>query len=180
MGDRSRTFDELKEQLFSQNVFGDDLKELSIRDLIESIFQYGGLRLSAQDFVENPGQEIGETFSCVNQFLEETVSSSDVQPNPNDGTITILRPGVYLVNVSLSYSGSANSEWIGSLFKNDIDMEACTFVEMLRPAGETGNAEGFDPLVVEANDVLEYRIKASTMDTDFLLESGQFHVFRIG
>jgi hypothetical protein len=51
---------------------------------------------------------------------------------------------------------------------------------MLRPAGEIGNAEGFDPLVVEANDVLDYRVKAGTMNTDFLLESGQFNVFRIG
>jgi len=120
------------------------------------------------------------SFSCVNQFLTETISSSDVQPNLNDGTIKILRPGVYLVNISLSFSGSANSEWIGSLFRNDIDMEVCTFKELLRPAGEIGNAEGFGPLLVEGNDILEFRVKASSMNTTFILESGQFNVFRIG
>ncbi len=180
MPDRSRTFDQLKQQLYAQNVTGDNLNELSMRDLIESIFQYGGLRLSPQDFVGGNEQEIGESFTCVNQFLAQSVSSSDVVPNPNDGTITILRPGVYKVNISLSFSGGANSEWIGSLFRNDVDMEVCTFKELLRPAGELGNAEGFDPLVVAANDVLEYRVKANTMNTDFLLESGQFNVFRIG
>ncbi len=180
MGDVSRTFEELKAQLYGQNVTGDNLNELSMRDLIESIFQYGGLRLAPQDFVGGNGQEIGESFTCVNQFLSQSVSSSDVVPNQNNGTITILRPGVYLVNVSLSFSGGANSEWIGSLFKNDIDMETCTFVELLRPPGEIGNAEGFDPLVIEANDILEYRVKANTENADFLLGSGQFNVFRIG
>jgi len=167
MGDRSRTFDELKTTVFGQNVFGDDLRDLNIRDLIESIFQYGGLRLAAQDFVPNPGQSIGTSFSCVNQFLTGTVSSSDVESNPNDGTIKILRPGVYLINISLTFSGSANSEWTGSLFRNDIDMEACTFKELLRPAGEIGNAEGFDPIAMGANDVIEYRIKANTGNMTF-------------
>lgn len=180
MGDRSRTFDQLKQQLFRQNVFGNDLRELSVRDLIESIFQYGGLRLAPQEFEEGNGQSMGTSFSCVNQFVTEAPSSSDVVADTNDGTITILRPGVYMVNISLSFSGSANSEWIGSLFRNDIDMKVCTFKELLRPAGEIGNAEGFDPLVAEADDVLEYRVQADTENADFLLESGQFNVFRIG
>ncbi len=175
----SRTFDQLK-KLFDQNVVFGNHNELVMRDLIESIFQYGGLRLSVQNFIPNPGQLIDDSYSCVNQFLSEGPSSSDVTPNVSDGTIKILRPGVYLINISLSFSGSANSEWQGSLFKNSTDMEVCTFKELLRPAGEIGNAEGFDPLVVEANDVLEYRVKANAMNTAFLLESGQFNVFRIG
>jgi len=176
--DLSRTFDQLK-TLFADNVTG-NITEQIMRDFTESIFQYGGLRLAPQDFTPNPGQLIGTSFSCVNQFLSETVSSSDVQLNVNDGTIKILRQGVYFINISLSFSGSANSEWIGSLFRNDIDMEVGTFKELLRPAGELGNAEGFGPLVIESNDVLEYKVKANSTNKVFLLESGQFNVFRIG
>jgi len=175
--DLSRTFDQLKIKL-ADNITG-DITEQVMRDFVESIFQYGGLRLSPQEFAINPGQVIGTSFICLNQFPTATVSSSDVEPNPTDSTIKILRAGVYLINISLSFTGTANSEWRGSLFKNEIDMELCTFKEMLLPFIE-GNAGGFDPLVIEADDVLEYRVQSSMINTTFLLEAGQFNVFRIG
>ena len=176
--DLSRTFDQLKIKL-ADNRTG-DITEQVMRDFVESVFQYGGLRITPQDFLPNPGQTIDTDFTCINQFLEPSTSSSDVQPDSNNGTIKILRAGVYIINISLSFTGSNNSEWDGSLFKNDIDMEICTFKELLRPAGEIGNVGGFDPLVVEDNDVLEYRVRANGMNKNFLLESGQFSVFRIG
>lgn len=176
--DLSRTFDQLKIK-FADNITG-DITEQAMRDFVESIFQYGGLRITPQDFMPNPGQTIGTNFTCVNQFLSPSATSSDVQPDSNSGTIKILRAGVYIINISLSFSGSNNSEWSGSLFKNDIDMEVCTFSELLRPAGEIGNVGGFDPLVIKADDILEYRVKANSTNKTFLLVSGQFTVFRIG
>ena len=179
MGDVSRTFEELKTQLYAQNVTGDNLNELSMRDLIESIFQYGGLRLSAGQ-APNP-QTISQDFICLNQYQSlSPPTSSDVNPNSVLGRIVISRGGVYGVNVSLSFSGTNNSEWTGSLFRNDVDMGLCTFVELLRPAGDVSCVGGFDPIVVEAGDELEYRVKANGDNKQFSLQSGQFYVFRIG
>ena len=176
--DLSKTKSQLK-TLFADN-FTAEISEQDLRDFVESIFQYGGLSLPANDFVPNPGQLIDDSYTCVNQFLSQSISSPDVQADPNNGTIKILRAGVYTINISLSFSGSANSEWQGSVFKNDLDMEICNFKELLRPLGQISTAGGFDPLLVEANDVLEYRIKSIATNKTFLLESGQFNVFRIG
>lgn len=175
--DLSRTFDQLKTK-FADNITG-KITEQVMRDLVESIFQYGGISLPAGDFVVNPGQTIGTTFTCVNQWVSANPSSSDVQANLI-GSITINRAGVYLVIVSLSFSGSNNSDWTGSLFRNDVDLDLCTFRELLRPAGDVSSASGFDPVIVSSNDTLEYRIKSASPNDTFVLESGQFNVFRIG
>ena len=177
--DLSRTFGQLK-GIFANNNQG-LISAQDVRDLLESVFQFGGLRLPAGQFISNSGQQIGETFVCLNQFIPAPEpASSDVVPNPLNGTIKILRSGVYAINVSLSFEGSNNSKWEGSAFKNDQDMEICTFLELLRPNGDVSTIGGFDPIVINAGDVLEYRIKADGNNKNFILRSGQFYVFRIG
>ncbi len=177
--DLSRTFDQLK-GIFANNNQG-LISAQDVRDFIESTFQFGGLRLPAGQFTPNQGQQIGETFICLNQFIPASEPvSSDVVPNPLNGTIKILRSGVYAINVSLSFEGSNNSKWEGSAFKNNQDMGVCTFLELLRPNGDVSTIGGFDPVVINAGDVLEYRIKADGNNKTFILRSGQFYVFRIG
>lgn len=185
MPDRSRTFSQLKEQLFSQNVFGDDLQELSIRDLIESIFQYGGLRLSPSQFTAGNEQVIGVDFQCLNQFASGSLSSSDVEPDPLTGSIKILRPGVFMPKISLSFTGTNNAVFEGNIIRKrvsepDEELNICTFLETIRPNNEFSNAGGFDSLEVEADDVLEYAIKSDSPSNEFQLRAGQFYVRRIG
>lgn len=173
----SRTFIQLI-RIFANNNRG-LIRAQDIRDLIESNFQFGGLRLSPEQ-TPDP-QTISQDFVCLDQYqLLSPPNSPDVILNSSVGTITIGRGGVYAINVSLCFSGSNNSQWTGSIFRNDINMGLCAFVELLRPAGDVSCVGGFDPLVVEAGDVLEYRVKSNGNNKQFVLESGQFYVFRIG
>lgn len=175
----SRTFTELQ-GLFLDNNKG-LISEQDVRDLVESIFQYGGIRLPASGFQAGSQQTIGVDFTRLDQFIATiSPSSSDVVPNPLNGTIKINRAGVYFVMVSLSFSGTNNSQWEGSLFRNGANMDICTFGELLRPSMDMSTAGGYDPLLVAAGDVLEYRVKSNSPANTFELRSGQFNVFRIG
>lgn len=180
----SRTFDELK-VLFKDNRIG-AISEQNVRDLMESIFQFGGIRLPAGEFQAGNEQIIGTSFQCLTQFISTlSLSSSDVVPNPVSGTIKIKRPGVYMVNISLSFTGTGNTLFEGNLIrkrvsKPDAQLNICTFLESIRPNNEISNAGGIDPLLVQADDVLEYHIKADGAGKQFQLRSGQFNVFRIG
>lgn len=177
--DLSRTFIEL-EALFADNTKG-LISEQDIRDFVESVFQYGGIRLPASGFQTGQQQTIGENFICIEQFIATTgPSSSDVVPDPSDGTITITRSGVYLVIVSFSFTGTNNSQWEGSLFRNGANLDICTFAELLRPSMDVSSAGGADPLVISAGDVLDYRVKSNSPGNTFELRAGQFNVLRIG
>lgn len=163
--------------LFGDNSIGTDLVE---RVEVESFFQFGGLRLYAGDFVPNPGQAIGQSFICLNQFIGSDLTSDNVIPNPEDGTIQIFRTGVYLVKLSLSFESNMNAKWDGSLFRNDVNMEVCSFVELMRPNGEVSTVSTLDPIVISKGDSLEYRVRSDQGSADFILMSGQFFCFRIG
>ncbi len=172
----SRTLAQL-EAMFANNNQGLITAE-NVRDLIASVFQFGGLSLSAEQTPS--GQQIGTTFTCVNQFINEDIPSVDVVPNTSNGTIKIRREGIYLVTISLSFSGSNNSVWIGSLFRNDEDMQKVGFKELLRPSGDVSNVGAFGSILVRDNAILEYRVKANGNNKQFVLEAGQLYVFRIG
>jgi len=164
------------------NIFADNNQGLitaqDIRDLLQSVFQFGGLSLSADQTPS--GQQIGTNFTCVNQFINEDLPSTDVVPNTSTGGIRIRREGIYLVNISLSFSGSNNSVWTGSLFRNDEDMQRVGFKELLRPSGDVSNVGAFGSILVKDNDILDYRVKANGNNKEFVLEAGQLYVFRIG
>lgn len=177
--DLSRTFTELKE-LFLDNKKG-LISEQDIRDFVESVFQFGGIRLPVSGFQPGNEQVIGQAFTCLSQFIPtNSPTSPDVVPNPSNGTITINRAGIYLVVLSVSFTGSNNSLWEGSLFRNGANVDICTFNELLRPSMDVSTCGGFDPILINAGDVLEYRVKSESPSNTFELRSGQFNVFRIG
>ncbi len=178
--DLSRTFDQLK-TLFADNVTG-NITEQIMRDLVESMFQYGGVSLPASQFA-GQSQTIGLNFVCLDQFAFSNISTSDVVVLA-DG-IKFLRPGVYRVSVGLSFTGTNNAIFEGNLVRKrasepDEPLDICTFLETIRPNNEVSNAGGSDPLLVEANDIIEYHLKADSAGRNFELRSGQLNVFRIG
>lgn len=180
--DRSRTFGQL-ERILGNNNRG-LISAQDIRDLVVSFRQFGGLRLPVVSFEPGNGQEISTSFTCINQFITVSPSTSDVIPNPANGTIKINRGGVYMVYILMSFTGSNNTVFDGSLFRTrgnvTEDMEICTMQETIRPNNEISNAGGIDSLEVQANDILGYDVKADGMNKEFLLKSGQFNVCRIG
>ncbi len=178
----SRTFEQLK-KLFDQRVIFGPHNELVMRDLIESIFQHGGISLPAGQFVAGDEQTVGEDFVCLDQFTSADTSTSDVVPLDNG--IKFLRPGVYWTSIGLSFTGSNNTVFEGNLMRKrgiepDEPLDICTFVETIRPNSEISNGGGGHSLEVEADDIIEYNIKADSPGSEFKLMAGHFNVFRIG
>lgn len=179
--DLSRTVSQLK-TLFADN-FTAQISEQDLRDFVESIFQYGGISLPASQFSNGDEQIIGVDLICLDQFSFSNISTADIVP-VTDG-IKFLRPGVYRVSVGLSFTGSNNAVFEGNLVRKRVSepdelLDICTFVETIRPNNEFSNGGGSDPLLVEADDIIEYHIKADSAGREFQLRAGQFNVFKIG
>lgn len=179
--DLSRTFSQLKAKLADN--FTGDITEQVMRDLVESIFQHGGISLPASQFVAGEEQVIGIDFVCLEQFAFSDISTSDVVPLANG--IKFLRPGVYWTSIGLSFTGSNNTVFEGNLIRKrgiapDEPLDICTFVETIRPNNEISNGGGGHSLEVQADDIIEYNIKADSPGREFLLMAGHFNVFKIG
>ncbi len=176
MGDTSKTSAELQE-LFSNNVRG-LISAQDLRDFVASVFQYGSLRMVSSD--TPAGQVIGTGYEKLTQFTKAAASSPDVSPSVASDSFTIARGGVYAVLVSLSFSGSNNSTWTGTLFKSGTDQEVCSLRRKLGSVLDLGSAAAFDCVAVSAGDVIDYRLKADGASKTFTLETGSFVLFRIG
>lgn len=176
MTDTSKTFTELKALFAVQTT--QQIGAQDHLDFIESIFQYGSLRMVSSD--TPAGQVIGTAYEKLTQFTKKATPSSDITSSVVDDSFTIARGGVYAILISLSFSGSNNSIWTGSLFKSGEDQEVCSLRRKLGSVNDLGTAASFDCLVTAAGDVIDYRLKADAASKTFTLETGSFVMFRIG
>lgn len=178
MTDFSRTFAQLKE-LFPNNTEG-NISAQDLRDFLESVFQYGGIDMHPSD-TPTGGQTIGTAYTKITQFPHgEHAFSSDISVSAANDNITIARGGIYVVLCQVSFSGSANSTWTGSLFVNGVDQDHIGFTRKLAAGGDVGSTIGIGLHMINDDDVLDYRVKADAASKNFTLQSGSFFVFRIG
>jgi len=178
MADLSKTFAALK-ALFATNTEG-DISAQDLRDFVESVFQYGGIQMRVSD-TPTAGQTIGTGYEKITQFTAgEDVSGSDISVSAANDNITVARAGIYAIHCSLSFSGSNNSTWDGSVFIDGVDADTIGFVRKLSSAGDVGSATAFGIHSVAAGEVLDYRVKADAAAKNFTLQSGMFFIFRVG
>ncbi len=178
MPDTSRTYAELI-ALLADNATK-NVSEQDIRDLVESVFQYGGIQMKTSDS-PSAGQSIGTSYVKLTQFTAtEDVSSNDITASAANDNITIARAGVYAIHCSLSFSGANNSTWKSSIFIDDVDADTIGFIRKLSTAGDVGSATAFGIHLIGAGEVLDVRVKADGAAKNFTLESGMFFVFRVG
>ena len=181
MADTSKTFAALK-LLLADNTIG-AITEQVLRDLLESVLQYGGLRMLLSN--APAGQVIGTAFEKLTQWQPVTTSSTFITPNAVNDNFSIVKGGVFAILVSLSASGSNNSTWEGSLFVTPdggaaADVDKVQFKNKLSSAGDVVSATAFDCITLADLDVVDYRLKADAATKTFTLEAGAFFLFRIG
>lgn len=176
MTDTSRTLAQLK-TLFANNVRG-QISAQDLRDFVASVFQYGSLRMVSSD--TPAGQVIGTAYEKLAQFTKRATPSDDITSSIANNNFTIARSGVYAVLISLSFSGTNNSIWTGSLFKSGTDQEVCSLKRKLVSVNDLGSASSFDCVVINAGDIVDYRLKADGASKTFTLETGAFMLLRIG
>lgn len=181
MADTSKTFTQLILDL-ADNASG-DISEEVVRNLLTSVWQYGGLRMMLGDVPA--GQSIGETYTKVDQWTTNTSSSDFITPDQANNQFSIIKGGVFAILASLSFSGSNNSVWQGSLFVTPdgdaaADVDKVNFKRKLSAAGDVGAATSFDCITLNDLDVVDFRVKADAAAKNFVLETGSFFLFRIG
>ncbi len=176
MADTSKTFDELITD-FANNTSG-AISEQDQRNLVESIFQYGGMRMLISDTPS--GQSIGTSFIKLSQFTENALFSNFIAPAASTDTITITKGGVFATLISLNFSGSNNSTWEGSMFKDNTDTNTLQFKHKLSTGGDVGTVSVLDFNVFTDGEAIDYRLKADAAAKTFTLEAGTFFLMRIG
>jgi len=177
MKDTSRTLPQLM-SLFKDNATG-AISAQDMRDFVRSIWQSGSIRMPIS--ATPSGQTIGTSYEKITQFTKRGISSPSITTSVSNSNIVFGKGGVFVAVAQLSFSGSPNIEWSGSLFRNGDDAEVCNFKHISRGAGGgISIATAFDSILVLDGHVLDYRVKANSDNRMFTLETGIFSVFRIG
>ncbi len=177
MPDISKTLAQLKE-LFGDNVTG-DISPQDGRDLVESIFQYGGITLLHSMGPGTP-QSIGTSFVKIDQFTSDEPSSSGVTTDHANDKITVIKGGVFIFSASLSVGGDPNVIWQGTLFNNNIDADSAGIDVLIGGGSDIVRASAKDIITLADGDELDYRMKANSAAKSFELHSGSLLLFRVG
>ncbi len=158
---------------------GGDISEQDIRNLLESIFQYGGVCMPASA-TPTAGQSIGTSYEKITQFTADTLSSSGLTPAHASDNITVVKGGKFIVFIGLSFSGSNNSTWVGSLFVDDVDQDMANFERKLSTAGDVGKIGSVGIVEVADGEVVDYRVKADNAAKTIIVRNGALVLFRVG
>ena len=177
MPDTSKTFAQLIE-LFANNTKG-NISEQDVRDLIQSIFQYGEIEMPASA-VPTAGQTIGTSYQKVTQFTMDLESSAFIIPDFANDHLHIVKGGEFVAFIGISFSGSNNSVWTGSLHINDLDADKANFERKLSSSGDVGKVGSMSIFTAAAADIITYSVKADAADQTFVMHNGSLILFRIG
>ncbi len=177
MADTSRTFAELI-ALFATNITG-DITEQNIRDLVESIFQYGEIEMPASA-IPTAGQTIGTSYTKITQFTMDLSSSTYITPSHADNQLTVVKGGVFMAFIGFSFSGSNNSTWTGSLFADGVDADEANFERKLSTNGDVGKVGSMGIINLADGAVIDYRVKADASGKTFVMTNGSLILFRVG
>lgn len=177
MPDTDRTFIQLKE-LFAVNTT-QQIGAQDHLDLIESIFQYGGICMPASA-TPTAGQTIGTDYIKITQFTADTPSSTYLTPAHANDQITIVKGGIFAVYIGLSFSGTNNSTWTGSLHVDGADRDNTNFKRKLSTSGDVGKIGSAGIISLTDGQVVTYYIKADASGKTFVLENGSLILLRVG
>ncbi len=177
MADTSKTFAQLIADL-ADNASGDILEGV-IRNVLTSIFQYGEIEMPASA-VPTAGQTIGTSYVKVNQFTKDLESSAFVTPDFANDHIHILKGGEFIAFIGMSFSGSNNSVWTGSLHINGGDADEANFERKLSASGDVGKVGSMGIFTAEDGDIITYDVKADAAGKTFVMTNGSLILFRIG
>lgn len=177
MAEVSKTYAELI-LLLADNTSG-DISEQDLRNVVESVFQYGGIEMTASDTASG-GQTIGTTYTKLTQFQSNTISSSGLTPAHGNDNITVVKGGVFVVLIGISFSGSNNSTWTGSVFVDDVDEDIACFERKLSTNGDVGKIGSIGIITLADGEVLDYRVKADAADKTIIVTTGSLILIRIG
>lgn len=99
---------------------------------------------------------------------------------PDSLTIGANGAGVYLVNVALSYSGTANSTAICKVYKEGVAQNNCTLKRKLGTGGDVGNTGLTCLLSLAASDDIALYCTADSNGDDVTVQEANLTITRVG
>lgn len=163
--------------LLADNTTG-NISPQDVRDMLVSLHSVRGEFFIADNEAGSP-QTIGTSFQKVSQLTSKGQESGVIVDNVTDFDIQVGTTGVYLCLVSLSFSGTANTTFQISTFKNNVQQMVSKITRKIGSGGDVGDSAGVGMISCAADDLLDVRVIADGTGKSFLVEDGQFNVLRI-
>ena len=120
-------------------------------------------------------QSISGTYVLINQFTANGISSG-VTPDYTTGTITLPTAGEYHVMANPSFSGGLNTTFTMTVHVDGAPQPQAQLIRKLGTGGDVGSASLQGDISVNANAVVDLRIKCDGVSQAFSLEACNFRV----
>ena len=123
------------------------------------------------------------TWTQMTRFDTDGVSNGSVTPSNSDDHITVGKAGMYLITISLAFSGTASVDWEFSAFKNNgnTELENVHTDRKLGAGGDIGSASLSGIIDCAANDTIELWMRhAAGVDKDITVETCTMSLVQIG
>lgn len=174
MADTIRTLTALL-ALLADNTTG-DISPQVIRDMLVTVHGvYGGIYVADGS---TPQTGIDTTPTKITGWTTNTANAGTT-PDQANNQITVGTDGVYVIWVSVGFSGSNNTTFMGHLRVNDIESYA-GFHRKLSAAGDVGSTSFISLLILSADDILSIYIESDAGGgASMTLADAQFIVFRV-
>ena len=156
MADTSRTKAALL-TLLADNTTG-DISEQDVRDVLVSIMGgYGDIYLTGGSTAQT---SIGTSYVKISGFAANGLSDETTPDHTND-RVTVTGAGVYLVNTSISFSGTGNAVITFSVHVGQAEpTQKISIVRKIGAGGDVGNANAVGILSLSASDQVELFVKS--------------------
>ena len=148
---------------------GKDFKQLIYGNLFEDSAGTDIILASAGTFYQWVSSTVGATSGV--DYIVGSASSDNL-------TVGVSGAGVYIISVSVSFSGSNNSGIHGAAFLNGAEMGGIEFHRKLGGA-DIGNGCALGLLILDAGDVIDLRFKSDTNTTTITVEHVHLTIIRI-
>lgn len=116
------------------------------------------------------------TFVTMTGFTEG--ESNNVTVSGTNGTMTVVKAGKYLINVSVSFSGTDNILFTGHIFKDGTQVDKIGATRKLGSTGDIGSVSFSGILSLVADEVLTLQI-TSDMVAYFAVEHINWNISRL-
>jgi len=118
------------------------------------------------------------TYYQITQFTANGDSNGVTADHTGDD-LTILYGGTYLVTVSISFNGTANSTYHCSIHVDGVEQEDLELDRRLGAGGDTGNAGITGLLVLASDEVVDLRCEGDSNGDDIAVTSVNLSVMSI-
>lgn len=121
----------------------------------------------------------GGTYYKLTAFTTDGPAANCTADAAND-RITVTKTGTYMINMGVSFAGTANATMVFKIYKNGSAIPGLTFRRKLGTGGDVGRGAITGLAALTANDVLDVRCTSTSNSDSITCEDIILTVMRVG